>query len=225
VLRGRWRRRQFTRLVADQDARRAGRESLPTGWLTGWEVAEARRGGDRDDWVIQLIADEGAALAWQLVLPARRTDVRLAYGRAAIASAAMLLRALIKVEQRLGAAPADLVFTCLCLVDRRGNGYVTVEGWDTFGLRARDWQEAVAQAAGRKMDLSPLSPLRLARRCSKACSSRSRPARFPMRRLGLITGRTDSDGHCERLARAWNVDSKAWARGQCRAAAAGRLIF
>lgn len=155
VLRGRWRRRQFTRLVADQEARRSGRESLPTGWLTGWEVAEARRGGDRDDWVVQLIADEGAALAWQLVLPARRTDFRLAYGRAAIASAALLLRAMIKVEQRLGVAPADSVFTCLCLADRRENGYLTVEGWDTFGLRARDWQEAVAEAAGRKMDLSP----------------------------------------------------------------------
>jgi hypothetical protein len=88
-------------------------------------------------------------------LPARRTDFRLAYGRPAIVSAALLLRALIKVEQRLGAAPGDSLFTCLCLADLRENSYVTVEGWETFGLRARDWQEAVAQAAGRKMDLSP----------------------------------------------------------------------
>jgi hypothetical protein len=79
-------------------------------------------------------------------------------------------------------ASGDPVFTCLCLADLRENTYVTIERWDSFGLRARDWQQAVAQAAERKMDLSaperpPPRPLD-----TGACCSGSRAAGpFPMR--------------------------------------------
>lgn len=159
VLQGRWRKRQFTRLVAAREARGPVRQQqLPTGWLTGWEIAEPRRGGDRDDWLVQLIPDEGTAHAWKLVLPARRTDFRLAYGRTAIASAALLLRAILKTELRLGAAPGDSVFTCLCLAGLHENSYVSVERWDSFDLRAHDWEQGVAEAAGRRMDLSASEP-------------------------------------------------------------------
>jgi hypothetical protein len=144
--------------------------------------------------LIQLIADEGAAHAWKLVLPARRTDFRLAYGRTAIASAALLLRAILKTELRLGAAPGDSVFTCLCLADLHENRYVSVERWDSFDLRARDWQQAVDQAAGRKMDLStpeppPPRPWEAEGGLFRVTSSR----RLTHKRPGPATGPIDSD--------------------------------
>ena len=82
VLRGRWRRRQFTRLVADQEARRAGRQSLPTGWLTGWEVAEARRGGDRDDWGVSAHRRRGSCprMAARVASAANRRSVGVRAG-------------------------------------------------------------------------------------------------------------------------------------------------
>jgi hypothetical protein len=96
---------------------------------------------------------------------------------------------MIRVERRLGVASGEPLFTCLCLADLRENSYVTVERWDSFGVRVRDWQQAVAQAAERRMDLSiperpPTRPLDSGGTLFRLTSSRPVPDEVARTRYG-----------------------------------------
>lgn len=178
-LQGRYRKRTLTRMVWDDpslhDYTKLGIKPRPRfrGWRAAWQTEQTDRAPtfparghgrigdrpkvnaaltDRDLWFAHVMPANlisGAVCH----LPVRRHPMEREYGDRAIASAALVLRALLATERHLGLRDHEQLFIALALREHSGGPPVIIERQLPPTLNVADWRADVTVEAGKKMHL------------------------------------------------------------------------
>jgi len=183
ALAGRFPARTRTRMIWDaaatKDFKDLGLKQRPPATFRGWRAAwmteqatAARRPAisgrrrplgrvpkidpqftDRDVWVAHLLpANIVSGLVFHM--PVRRRAIEHEYGNRAIGNAALVLRALLATELRLGLREHEQLFIALALREWGPGEVVVIERQASATLKAVDWRRDVTAEAARKMHLT-----------------------------------------------------------------------
>lgn len=108
---------------------------------------------DRDIWAAFLLPTN-AASAFVFHMPVRRHAIESEHGDRVIGNAALILRALLKVEAELGAKEHEPVFIALALREWGVGAPVLIERQATMAVSSVEWRRDVTLDAARKMRLT-----------------------------------------------------------------------